>query len=306
MKRSRRILKIGVLSLIVVVMLIAVTAYGLSELRVRKNYDIVLLTAAVSPEPHLVERGRHLAVTRGCTDCHTADLGGKIFMNEPGVALISATNLTSGEGGIGSRYSEADWERAIRHGVGPNGRALAIMPSREYFGFSEADITALIAYLKTVPPVDRNLPARKLGPLGRTLLVARLLPAFAAEMIDHRAERPASPPEGETIEYGRYLAMICAGCHGDDFAGGKDTGPPGSPIASNLTPHSAAGIGSWSESDFFRAIREGERPDGSEIQREFMPWPAFAQMTDSEIRALWLYFRSLPAVETPSPTGIAK
>jgi mono/diheme cytochrome c family protein len=268
----------------------------LSDLRLRRTYDIVLLTTAVSPEPHLVERGRYLAVTRGCTDCHTADLGGQVIMNEPGVALISATNLTRGEGGIGSRYDDADWERAIRHGVGPDGRALAIMPSREYFGLSEADVTALIAYLKTVPQVDRNLPARKLGPLGRTLLVARLLPAFAAESIDHRADRPAAPPEGETVEYGRYIAMICAGCHADDFAGGKDSGPPGSPPASNLTPH-ATGIGDWSESDFFRAMREGERPDGSEIQREFMPWPAFAQMTDLEIRALWLYLQSLPAVE---------
>ncbi|CAN5843547.1 hypothetical protein BH23GEM6_BH23GEM6_09920 [soil metagenome] len=217
-------------------------------------------------------------------------------MNDRAVAVISASNLTGGSGGIGGRYSEADWDRAIRHGIGANGRALAVMPSREYFGLSDEDVTALIAYLRSITPVDRELPARKIGPLGRTLYVAGLLPAFAAESIDHAAIRSAAPPEGETIEYGRYLAMICAGCHGSDMAGGKASGPPGSPVAANITPHGVAGIGAWTEADFFTALREGQRPDGTEIRAEFMPWPAFGHMNDSEIRALWMYLRTLPSM----------
>ncbi len=298
MKRLWRILKVGVASLVGILLVASAVVYGISESRVRKSYDIALMTPLVTPEPHLVERGRHLVMTRGCTDCHTADLGGKVMMNESAVAIVSAANLTPGVGGIGSRYTDADWERAIRHGVGADGRALAIMPSKEYFGFSEEDITALIAYLKSLPPVDRELPARKLGPIGRALLVAGMLPAFSAEEIDHRAARPAAPPEGETVEYGRYLGALCAGCHSDNFAGGKASGPPGSPPASNLTPHVTAGIGAWTEADFFRALREGRRPDGSEIQGEFMPWSVFANMTDAEIRAIWLYLRSLPPLET--------
>jgi mono/diheme cytochrome c family protein len=295
MKRFRKVLTIGAIALGGTLLLAATVVYGMSESRLRKNYDVVVMTAAVAPDARLIEKGRHLAVTRGCTECHTADLGGQVIMDDLPVAVISASNLTGGAGGVGTRYTEADWDRAIRHGVGANGRALAIMPSKEYFGLSDEDVTALIAYLKSIPPVDRQLPARKMGPLGRTLFVAGLLPPFAAETIDHKALRSAAPPEGETIEYGRYVAMICAGCHGPDLSGGKPSGAPGSPPSSNITP-GAAGIGAWTEADFFAAMREGKRPDGTDIQAEFMPWPAFAHMSDSELRALWIYLRSLPEV----------
>ena len=72
-------------------------------------------------------------------------------------------------------------------------------------------------------------------------------------------------------------------------------GPPDLPLASNLTP---AGLGAWTEADFVRALREGRRPDGSAIN-EFMPWRGYGAMTDSELRALWLYLRSVP----PRATG---
>jgi hypothetical protein len=62
------------------------------------------------------------------------------------------------------------------------------------------------------------------------------------------------------------------------------------PPASNLTP---AGIGSWTEADLTRALRDGKRPDGSQLD-EFMPWKVFRGMTDAEIRALWLYLTSVP------------
>jgi hypothetical protein len=57
-----------------------------------------------------------------------------------------------------------------------------------------------------------------------------------------------------------------------------------------------AGIGAWSEGDFFRALREGVRPDGSHLD-EFMPWSVYAHMSDDEVRALWQYLRSVPARE---------
>jgi mono/diheme cytochrome c family protein len=272
--------------------------YGVSEAKLRRSYDIALTTRGAAADARLIERGAHLVATRGCTDCHTADLGGKVFIDEPGMARVSASNLTRGRGGVAGRYEDADWERAIRHGVGPDGRALAIMPSKEYYQLGEEDISAMIAYLKSVPAVDRELPARKLGPIGRALVATGMLPAFAAEQIDHRAPRMATPPIGETAEYGRYVAFLCSGCHGDNYAGGTMAGgSPDSPPAANLTPHAATGLGGWAEADFFRAMREGRRPDGSEIDREHMPWPAFSQMTDTELRALWLYFRSLSPLE---------
>ena len=85
------------------------------------------------------------------------------------------------------------------------------------------------------------------------------------------------------------------GCHGTGLSGGRVAGPPNLPPASNLTP---TGLGTWSQSDFFTAMREGKRPDGKVLD-EFMPWKSFAKMTDSEITAIWLYLKSVP----PKPTG---
>jgi mono/diheme cytochrome c family protein len=278
------------------VLVAAVVVYAISDSRLRKHYDVPVATAPVPHDPELVARGMHLAQTRGCKDCHLEDLGGQIMVNDRGVMRVNATNLTGGRGGIGAAYSEADWDRAIRHGVDPRGRPLAVMPSREYSTMSDADTRALIAYLKTLPPVDRDLPEPpfQLGPLGRVLLTAGALSPFAADKIDHRGVHREDVPQGETIEYGRYLAALCAGCHGDTYEGSSAYGPPGAPPAPSLRPDIRVGLGNWSEVDFIRAMRDGRRPDGSQVSAEFMPIAAFSRMTDTELRALWLYFRSLP------------
>jgi mono/diheme cytochrome c family protein len=171
------------------------------------------------------------------------------------------------------------------------------MPSADYLGFSDEDVDALIAWFRAAPPVDRELPPKQIGPLGRVLVVAGLLDPLAAEHIDHAAIRPAAPPEGATAEYGAYLAAMCAGCHGRDFAGGLIAGPPGSPVSPNLTPHES-GIGNWTHAEFERALQYGQRPDGRIMQNEVMPWSVTASMTDEERMALWLFFRSVPPVNS--------
>ena len=99
-----------------------------------------------------------------------------------------------------------------------------------------------------------------------------------------------------TADYGRYLAASCIGCHGDNLSGGRIAGgPPDWPPAANLTPHATSRIGSWTEADFFTAMRKGVRPDGTPLNPA-MP-TAFGQFTDDETKALWLYLRSLPAAE---------
>jgi len=114
-----------------------------------------------------------------------------------------------------------------------------------------------------------------------------------AKLIDHDAPVPTMPAEGETEEYGRYLVTTggCMACHGKNLSGGKIAGGPEDPPATNLTP---TGIGEWSEADFFRAFREGKRPDGTDI-KPFMPWQTLRQMTDSELRAIYLYLKTIPA-----------
>ena len=128
--------------------------------------------------------------------------------------------------------------------------------------------------------------------MGRALLAAGKMNILVAGKTPHITP-PVSVPADTTAAYGKYIADIagCHGCHGYGLSGGRVAGPPGLPPASNLTP---AGIGSWTEADLTRAMREGKRPDGNQLD-EFMPWKVFRGMTDAEIHAIWLYLRSVPA-----------
>jgi mono/diheme cytochrome c family protein len=289
-----------VLGIIVVsIVIVAATVYLIGSLKLNRKFDIAPqpLALSVPSDAASVARGRHLAVAiTKCTVCHSADLGGTIFIEAPPFRLV-APNLTKGAGGVGGSLSDADYVRAIRHGVAPDGRGLLVMPSREYASLSDADLAAVIAYAKSVAPVNRTLPPTDIRPLGRMLLAVGLLPESDANAIDHNAQPPATMPAAVTLEYGRYMAQIggCTGCHRANLAGGHVPGtPPDYPDAQNITP---AAIGSWSEADFFHALRAGKRPDGTTIN-PFMPWAATAQMTDGEIKALWMYVRSVPPVST--------
>ncbi len=190
--------------------------------------------------------------------------------------------------------SETDLVRAIRHGVGPDGQALIFMPSYEYYFFNDADLGAMIAYIKGTPPVDSDLPPIQVGPLGRILFLAGQFPLLAAEDINHDSPRPAPVERGATVQYGAYIAVGCTGCTGEGFSGGPIPGtPPDFPPATNITPDTTTGLGAWTEADFFRALREGKRPDGTEID-PFMPWQNSGQMADDELSALWLYLQTVP------------
>jgi mono/diheme cytochrome c family protein len=226
-------------------------------------------------------------------------MGGDVFIDFAILVKLSADNLTTGRGGVGASYSDEDWVRAIRHGIGPNRKPLLFMPSHEYNVLSDGDVAALIAYIRQLPAVDNELPDNSVGPLGRFLYVTGKLPLVPAELIDHDAPRAAAPEPGVTPAYGAYLATGCTGCHGNGLSGGAIPGaPPGTPVPTNITPDPETGIGNWSETDFFRAMREGKRPDGTAID-PFMPWQTLAKMTDDEIRALWLYLHGL----APRPEG---
>jgi hypothetical protein len=115
---------------------------------------------------------------------------------------IHTPNLTSGTGGIGSSFTDADWVRAIRYGVGPNGRALFIMPAKALNSLSDEDLGAVIAYVKSLPPVDNQLPERRVATLGRLMMAVGLFPPFAADQIDHSSPPPAAVAPGVTAEYG--------------------------------------------------------------------------------------------------------
>ena len=215
------------------------------------------------------------------------------------MGTLAAPNLTSGKGGLGATFTDADWVRGIRHGVHRDGTTLLIMPCEAFVYMNERDLGDLIAYLKHLPPVDRQMPRVHLSALGRTLLVLGKFSVLIAEKTP-RLPYPAVVEPGPTAAYGRYLANFtgCHGCHGFGLSGGRVAGPPDEPPASNLTPDPATGIAHWTQDDFARALRQGVRPDGRAIDT-FMPWPYFAGLTDDEVTALWLHVRSVP----PRPFG---
>lgn len=298
MKRWLKRLGIGVLALVIVIGAAGAGLYGVTASRFRKSYDVKVEKIAVPADAEAVARGKRFAtVIAKCVDCHGANLQGKLLVDDPKFARLAASNLTAGKGGVATRYqTDEDWVRAIRHGVRPDGKALIFMPSNEYWHLNDQDLGDIIAYLEALAPVDNELPTAVMGPIARGLYAAKKLPLLTAEIIDHDAARPAPVTPGPTAEYGKYIARVggCHGCHKENLAGGRDmAAPPEFAWPANLTP--AGRLGKWGEADFFRAMREGKRPDGSNID-PFMPWALTAQMNDDEIRAIWNYLKTVPAV----------
>lgn len=239
-------------------------------------------------------RGQHLIESRlGCNSCHAADFGGGEIINVPAVGYWAAPNLTSGPGGVTNGFSAHDWDLAVRHGIRHTG-ASSSMPSSEFLNLSDHELSDVAAYIRSRPPVDRHIGPVRIGPVFSFLLAGdpKMLAAFR---IDHQKPHEVEPPPAEvTIEFGKHLAQTCTGCHNARLSGGKMDGDPNMPIVANITPD-ATGLGGWTEADFLRAMREGKRPNGTAILTA-MPWQAYAKMSDVELRAIWRYLQSVPAV----------
>jgi mono/diheme cytochrome c family protein len=282
--------------LVVVLAIAATIILFSSNARLKKNFVVAPRPVAIPTDAVALARGKHLAETRGCNKCHGKDYGGDKVIEDGAMGRVHGSNLTRGKGGRVASFKDVDWVRAIRHGVGPDQHGLFIMPSEEYSSFSDEDLGALVAYLKTVPSVDRERPTTSLGPISRVLLATGKM-KLAAEVIDHPNIRPKSIAPALTVEYGRYVAASCAGCHGANFSGGKiEVGPPSWPHASNLTPHETGRLSKWTEADFIKTMRTAKRPDGTDVN-PVMP-QVFGQMDDTELKALWAFFKTLPAAAT--------
>lgn len=235
-KRAIRWLLIGLAGLVLLGGVVAGTGVWLGERRAHRHVEVAVQPLALPTGAAALERGRYVYTTRGCIDCHGTDGAGHTLVDEGGLT-IAGPHIGPGAGSVTVRYQIADWVRAVRHGVAPGGRPLLVMPSLDYNRLTDADLGALVAYLKQLPPVDRPaggaavlrlpLPMRALYGLG-------VIPD-AASLIDHHL--PPEPPvaEGATAAHGRYVAQMCAGCHGAGFGGGKvPGGPPSWPAAANL------------------------------------------------------------------------
>jgi mono/diheme cytochrome c family protein len=301
----RKVLKwIGIVlgSLIGLLVLAFVVLYAIGSIKWNKlhgKYEVPVETISIPTGDAAIARGEHIATIHMCQDCHMKNFSGQTD-SAPGVITLSIPNLTAGAGGVGVTNTDEDWVRAIRHGVGYDGRGLVLMPSGTWYYLSDEDLGALIAYLKSLPPIDNELPKSDLGPVGRVMLALGQLPPEIVPnviSIDHDGPRPVAPQPGVTVEYGLYLARTCMLCHGPDLNGRIiSEGGPKKYLALNLTP--GGEMKGWSEADFITALRTGVTPSGHHLI-DVMPTKYFGQMTDDELKAVWMYLHSLP----PLPQG---
>jgi cytochrome c553 len=186
--------------------------------------------------------------------------------------------------------------RAIRHGVNADGRGLLIMHSNAYNNFSRDDLASIVAYVKSVPPVDNEV-VTEVKPLGRVMVGLGLfdheaLPLISAEVIDHARPFVESPEPGATAEYGKYLmsVTVCTMCHGDDLRGGPPI-DPSYPPGPNVALRAEAN--GWTDEEFVSTMRTGVTPDGRTLNQEWMPWDVFGKLTDDELTALWRHVQAL-------------
>ena len=170
----RKLLKgLGILvgALLLVIVLAAAVVYVSSESILNKAYNANVKAVAIPTDAAAVERGRHLATAvSDCVGCHGSNLAGTVIFDDPAVGHLEAPNLTKGKNGFGSALNDADFVRVIRHGVLPNGKSVRTMPSDDFTYLTDADLGAIIAWVKSMPPVDSNPPQSSIGPVGRLLI----------------------------------------------------------------------------------------------------------------------------------------
>jgi len=314
---------LGGFVLLIAVLLVVI--HGLSQRRLDRIYQVREETVPLPTDPASIEYGRHIFQFRGCEACHSAwssldvprpggqegthaelpsrhlpYMEGHIYLDDPAVGRVNASNLTSGKGGVTGNYAtDADWVRAIRHGIRPNGKAMLFMPSTEFYYLSDEDLGAVIAFIKSAEPVDNKMPLSTISLTGRIVMtLVKEITFIPAELIPHDAPRPAAPEPGITHEYGEYLTYSCKVCHGLSMSGGAIPGFPSSwPAALNLTFGLGSALPNWNEAGFMETIRTGKTPDGRSLRSEYMPWRSYRFMSEDELRAVWVYLKSLPKKE---------
>jgi mono/diheme cytochrome c family protein len=290
---------LGSLLGLIVLVVLGLSFKGSSMLN--KTYDVQVESITIPTDAEAIARGEHW-VKAVCIGCHGDDLSGGPFFEAP-FGYIDAKNLTSGKGGEGSEFKDEDWVRALRHGVNPEGHSLLIMPSNFIRFYSDADLGDIIAYLKSMPPVDKETREPNLNLLGKTLLGAGMFgdSAVAAEyIVQNEVVNASYPPAGVTPEYGEYLVRVsgCHDCHGSTLSGGKSS-DPSAIAAPNLTP--GGELVAWEEADFIKAIRTGVALSGHPLDPEQMPWEHYKNFSDDELKAIWVYLQSLPKLATTIP-----
>jgi mono/diheme cytochrome c family protein len=262
--------------------------------------------AAAQPSAALVERGRVLMNgVVACGNCHQARgpqgqpladkglSGGEVIVDDAAMRAVAANITPDAATGIG-RWTDAQVKKAIREGVRPDGSIIGPpMPIEFYRHLSDADLDAIVAWLRAQPPVANAVP--------KSVYRIPLPPSYGPPVKNVKA-----PPARDKVRYGKYLADIahCMECHtprGADGtlqtaqlgAGGQPiAGPWGVSVSRNLTPH-PTGLKGWRDAEIARAIRTGVSRDGSKLKPP-MAFDYYKTIGDADMAALIAYLRSLP------------
>jgi mono/diheme cytochrome c family protein len=262
--------------------------------------------------PERLARGRYLVVgLAGCESCHSPkDWKTHGAPNLPGMALagqvipipelpgrIVAPNITPDPETGGGHWSDDEIARAIREGIGHDGRTIfPMMPYAAYRQISDEDVASMVVYLRSVPPVHNPLPPTKVN------FPVNYLVRGAPEPV---TEPVSGPDPADPVKRGKYLTSIGCGCHtptdqgtpirGLEYAGGDALiGPWGEVTSANITPDSS-GIGYYDENQFIQTIRTGYVK--ARKLNSIMPFGEFTNLTDDDLKAIFAYLRTLPPVK---------
>ena len=262
--------------------------------------------------PERLQRGKYLvdAVT-GCLGCHSpADfskpgvppmegkLGGGLPWPDKQLTWLVAPNISADKETGAGNWSDDALARAIREGIGHDGRALfPVMPYQKFRSMSDEDLASIIVYIRSLPPIKSALPQTRI-PFPLKFLIKNVPEPLTTAV-------PA-PDSSTAISRGAYLATLgaCADCHtaqergqaivGMDFAGGFVLdGPTGVVASSNITPD-ASGISYYDENLFLHTLREGKT--GARQLNAAMPWYFYGKMNDEDLKSLFAYLRTLKPV----------
>ena len=311
MKRLKAVLKWTGIALGSLIVLFVIAVFALQN----RTYDAPYPNIHASTDSTVIARGRHLVYGPAhCNDCHgdpdqraktlhgeKAALSGGFPFKLP-IGIIRPLNLTSDSAsGIGG-LSDGQVARILRYSVFPDGRT--VFPFMPFQNMSDEDLTAVISYLRTLAPVKTHYVHREMNFMGKAVM------AFLMPPIGPDGEPPMETHIDTTSAYGSYLTHSvanCLGCHtdrdlttgaftGKPFAGGlhlqSDEKPELTFITPNLTPDPETGhIFQWTEDIFVHRFSEGVKVEGTP-----MPWGSFRNMSETELKAIYKYLRSVEPV----------
>jgi mono/diheme cytochrome c family protein len=280
-------------SLVGLLLVVGAVMYLIGNSRLNKTYDFEPSNLTIPTDAESIALGKHRAEVL-CAGCHGTDLSGlDNWFNAPPLGVVDSANLTSGEGGIGAEFTTEDFVRAIRHGIDPQGKPIFMVAVTSTSNLSDEDLAAIIAYVKTVPPVDHVTRPKHFTPLGKILLTLGVLPRLPVELVSHDIHVDAVPAAA-TAKFGEYLINThdCRLCHGPNLNGGPHPDPTIKKISPNLTP--GGELTFWTEEQFINTIRTGMTPGGHQLDAKLMPWDYYKNFHDDELKAIFAYLQSIP------------